>query len=196
MIPDNVSEFLRELQGNGKPLELKKHTEDGEILYVSLRHFHSPLSELGKAGTSLRSSAAYIINLYAEGLDGTTPVGHNDWLIENGTATNRINLHGITTPTNYREALSKERWEDSLAVLPFCVDHRYQHQGLGTFLAATSLLLMENAGQDAISVSNPTKAGRAVWGKFGVDWKTTPLVSTHQLATHSLVEKTIREFIS
>lgn len=196
-----VQEFIElSLRNFGKLLPVRKLSPRDEKMFVGLRYFSIP-SESFSLKEWYGARGMLLIDIIAED-DGIKtklkPVGRMDLTIERD---NQVTIQS----SNRNLVISNEKWsaladEYWYAQIPrtdggIRIDDEYRKSGIGTFITALSLFILDRLGLEEIQVKHLINDGSVgIWRRFGVIEKTEPYVIKNIL-THPGVNQIIAEFI-
>lgn len=167
------------IQANGQPFLLRKTSDQGEPLYLMVSSSeYDPIEEWEGGGWNgiPTSRCMVLVNAFVEKADADgkkqlLPIGFNDSQIVEGD-----NVINGAMPTAEIDKLIRtggepikrayNYWKDR--AVSFGVESSYQKQGLGSFMLAASMIVLDEYGARRISNMILLEPAMKTWGKFGV----------------------------
>src|SRR5215469_4944785 len=149
----------------------------GKDLSLMARYITSPFSALGKYAPTDTHGSFFLLNIFGNNGNGPENAGFIDWAIQDGVAT-CSNIQMYITPKSSHEEVAAEVFGHPFMQDGFMVEEGYLRNGIGSFLAALSLVTLSRIGAIGIMPINPggyaTGNAQSTWRKFGIETRTTP----------------------
>ncbi len=79
-----------------------------------------------------------LVDMYAQGEDSVSAIGHMDWWLQGDYANGGGNMHSAVVSKTEYEELSKNRWGDDRDSIAFKLEPDYQGEGIGGLMIAAS----------------------------------------------------------